>query len=1022
MIARQRQTERTEDPSTAGRRGHCWGRVACSPAIRAAVLACAAGVTFALLLRLYHVKFRDNVVARFRSDQIQKVDRLARNMGSEFSACVSGLQALGDWPEDIKGESDAYPAVLTYFESHKAILARVFVVDSRGTVILQHPSSGGPLVSFSAPPRKQGGTQGSPADSDKLQYVIGKDGRTILAFAAIQSTDRAGMYVGCEILLDGLFVQSIAGMSPGSRGPAWLAGPKLQIVTALDPTSAIGPPSRQAGDDSPGASRDPSMRRIVESVHHECVRLGLRGTSEFETDSGCLFVTYSPVIFGKDRYAIAIAGAASGVIMPLQAHERITYALLVAMALLYVAAMYIVCRGDSDRIRFEEQRRTHAEVANLAKSDFLARMSHEIRTPMNGVLGMMELVLEGELTDKQRKCMELSKQSAGSLLTVINDILDVSKIEAGKLVLANIAFSLRDCLQNTVDVFKHQADDKGVDLMLRIHPDVPDSLTGDPGRLRQILTNLVGNAMKFTERGWIAVDVAVVAKNGRQVELALAVTDTGAGIPEDKQALVFEAFEQADGPEVRKHTGTGLGLAISTQLVEAMGGKITLESTVGDGSTFRFTVLFGMGDPRVVTRSDDDVSGGSLAGCRVLVVTASDANAAVIRQVLGGAGAHCTRIAWGEIAIAELDTAAREGKAFQVVLLDWDIQDMDGFEVARKIREAPSLPQTSVVMLTSVGLRGDANRCVDAGISAYLAKPFDRAELLEVVTAAIASSSGGDTDKLITRHTLREHQACLRILVAEDNYVNSEHVTMLLKNWGHTVVCVENGRQALARHAEESFDLILMDMEMPEMDGPTAAAAIRTAENATGLHVPIIAMTANVLDAARQQCRAAGMDGYVSKPMSGDALLQAIRDVIPAGGEPPLRGVDPEVDQGSPGPSPTPAWDADEALGHVEGNGDALRRLVRTFLADSPKVMALIRLALEKRDGENLRKLGHKFKGSLGLMGAGPARMLAEDIETAGRNADWPHAVEVVAMLDEELTALQELLNEFIKEKQRCEF
>jgi len=830
------------------------------------------------------------------------------------------------------------------------------------------------------------------------------------------------MYVGCEILLDGLFVQSIAGMSPGARGPAWLAGPKLQIVTALDPTSAIGPPSRQVGDDSPGASRDPSMRRIVELVHHECVRLGLRGTSEFETDSGRLFVTYSPVIFGQDRYAIAIAGAASGVIMPLQAHERITYALLVAMALLYVAAMYIVCRGDSDRIRFEEQRRTQAEIANRAKSDFLARMSHEIRTPMNGVLGMMELVLEGELTDKQRKCLELSKQSGDSLLTVINDILDVSKIEAGKLVLANIAFGLRDCLQNTVEVFKHQADEKGVDLTLRIHPDVPDLLTGDPGRLRQIMTNLVGNALKFTERGWIAADVAVVAKNSQQVELALAVTDTGAGIPLDKQALVFEAFEQVDGSTFHNRTGTGLGLAISTQLVKAMGGKITLESQVGRGSTFRFTVVFGMGDPQVVTRSHDDVVTGSLAGCRALVVTASDANAAVIMQVLGDAGAYCTRAARGEIAIGKVGAAAGEGKAFQVVLLDSDIQDMDGFDVARNIGEVPGLPQTAMVMLTAVGLRGDANRCREAGITAYLVMPFDRDELLEVVTAAIASSSEGDSDKLITRHTLREHQGCFRVLVAEDNYVNREHVTMLLENWGHTVVCVENGRQALAMHAEDSFDLIVMDMEMPEMNGPTAAAAIRTAEKTTGQHVPIIAMTANVLDAARQQCRAAGMDGYVSKPMSGDALLQAIRDVIPTGGEPPLRGVDPEVDQGSPGPSPTPAWDADEALGHVEGNHDALRRLVGAFLADSPKVMARIHLALENRDGEDLRKLGHKFKGSLGLMGAGPAGMLAEDMETAGRNADWPGAVKVVAMLDEELTALQALLNEFIKEKQTCEF
>ncbi|MDP6545010.1 MAG: response regulator [Phycisphaerae bacterium] len=776
---------------------------------------------------------------------------------------------------------------------------------------------------------------------------------------------------------------------------------------------------------SPGNEQDggglPANDSIAELIERKCIALGLKGTVQIEVEGDLMFTAYSPFVLGDRRYGLAIAGDLSAISVPMRAHERLIYSLLAALTLLYIAVVYVVYRGDSGRIKNEEEQRSAAESANRAKSEFLAKMSHEIRTPMNGVLGMMELVLEGELTDKQRKCLELSKQSAGSLLTVINDILDVSKIEAGKLVLTNIAFSLRDCLQNTVDVFRHQADDKGVDLMLRIHPDVTDSLIGDPGRLRQILTNLVGNAMKFTERGWIAVDVAVVSKDARQVELELVVTDTGAGIPEDKQALVFEAFEQADGPVSRKHTGTGLGLAISTQLVEAMGGKITLDSKVGDGSTFRFTVVFGMGNPQIVTRSHDDATGGPLARCRALVVTASDANAAMIRQVLGDAGAHCTRIAWGEIAIGELDTAAGESKAFQVVLLDWDIQDMDGFELARDIREAPGLPPTPVVMLTSVGLRGDASKCVESGIAAYLAKPFDRVQLLEAVTAAIESSSEGDTGNLITRHTLREHQGCFRVLVAEDNYVNREHVTMLLENWGHTVICAENGRQAVAGHADESFDLILMDMEMPEMDGLSAARAIRTAEKATGLRVPIIAMTANVLDTARQQCNTAGMDGYVSKPMSGQSLQRAIEDVMSTGSE-PAGGEDHAGDQGTPGPSPTGAWDAEEALRYVEGNPDALRRLITSFLANLPKIMAEIRLALEKRDDQELRKLGHKFKGSLGLMGAVYGRMLVEDIETAGRNADWPDAVRTVAMLDKELAVLQVQLGEFVQEEQTCEF
>jgi len=636
---------------------------------------------------------------------------------------------------------------------------------------------------------------------------------------------------------------------------------------------------------------------------------------------------------------------------------------------------------------------------------------------MNGVLGMMELVLEGDLSDKQRRCLELSKQSAGSLLTVINDILDISKIEAGKLTLANITFSLRDCLQNTTAVFQHQADDKHVDLMLHIHPDVPDSLTGDPGRLRQILTNLVGNALKFTERGWVAVNVTVISENNQQVELAIAVTDTGSGIPEDKQALVFEAFEQVDSRPLRELPGTGLGLSISTQLVAMMGGQITLDSVIDQGSTFRFTVVFGVGQPQV-TKHHDGVGQGSLSRCRALVVTANDTHWALGRQALGDAGARCTCIAEGKTAIAEVNVAVEEGKPFQVVLLDSDIPDMDSFKLAEGIRQVAGRLQTPMIMLTSVGLRGDADKCRETGIAAYLVAPFEPLQLLEAVTGAIRSSSSGDAGSLITRHTLREHQGCLRILVAEDNHVNREHVTLLLEDWGHTVVCVENGRQALDRTADELFDIILMDMEMPVMDGLDAAIAIRAAEKTTGLRVPIIAMTANVLDTAKQQCHAAGMDAYVPKPMSGQSLRLAIKNAMSVGIQPALVAGGALLEEGRAGASPTPEWDAAEALGHVDGNLEGLLRIVRVFLEESSNVMAEIHVALNRRDGQGLRRLGHKFKGSLGLVAAGLSRTLAEKIETAGRDEDWPVATGLVTKLDGELESLHVRLSEFVSEKQ----
>jgi two-component system, sensor histidine kinase and response regulator len=1011
------------------------GRIITRANLLAFLLVCAAvGAVVAAAWNLYR-RDRQELVDQFEFERSKQVREAARVIDADLESIRRDLVIAGEFVQKDEGAERDLRALLTFVAYYKTL--RIF--DEGGRAILtvhsaerHDPAADAPMSEIAR------AVMSRPARELAATLPIRGHGRWYRIFALkLDAHTPTGKPLAVALLVDTqpLFMKlALLGSDEGSR--LVVLGLAGRAVAVSDP-ALVRAVAR--------VDRDPrsfiDFAQMIDRLRHadtgsvridpdESARLGLGPAQLVAAFASIKTPLYNPA--GGSLCIATVSSTAEILIRTRSLTARLALASGVICLTIIGFGVYVVIatRRISDRWLEQEREtvrrvREHsaeleaakeaAEAASLAKGAFLANMSHEIRTPMNGIIGMTTLALATPLSGEQREYLTQVRASSDALLQVINDILDFSKIEAGKLDLEDVSFGLDELIADTLKMLAFSAHQRGLELSYRIAGDVPDALIGDPLRVQQVLVNLVGNAIKFTSTGEIVVEVTLDDDrdaDASEARIHVAVRDTGIGIPPDKQAMIFEPFAQADGTTTRKYGGTGLGLAICRRIAEMMRGSLRVDSEPGCGSTFHLSIRLGVHRASTISIGVEP----KLVGVRALVVDDNATTRRIVGDVLDRYEIEATLVAGGEAAIAAAREAAERRAPFQVLLVDATLPDVTSEALAATLRgRGHSCPV--VTMMATISKRPDASRCRELDLLEFVTKPIRPVNLLAAIASALGVATRGP-GKLPSLSDLppRPDRTPLNILLAEDNAVNQLVAVRFLEGVGHRVTVVGTGREALTALERAPFDVVLMDVQMPEMDGLEAVAAIRKSEKVRpGVHQPVIAMTAYTMKGDRERFLESGFDGYVRKPINHRELFDAIdevaprSEVAPAPPAPLPPAIEPEaapLDDGL-------AFDKAAALDRLAGDEELLRELVSVFIDERDNWIGDIRKAVEKSDAAHLRRAAHTLKGAVDSCGGHRVYEAALALETMGREASLDGARGALAKLEAELLALSRELDRF---------